>query len=148
MIRPLLLCYQHQARPQSFCLFFPSPRDLRSMPSALLASARIQQRIFGHGRRHIFGSLYASHWLHIRSHSVFIARWRIGKRWFLARMLDILHRLYRGLHSLRRRCRGYWLAGRERWCSRWGFGIRWVIGSRRYGRCGRRIVACTLSLNP
>jgi hypothetical protein len=147
VISLLIHCHQHQPRLQSFCLSFPIPRVLRSMPSTLFTSARVQKRILSHGRRRIFSSLYATHGLHVRSHSVFVARWCVGKWRYLARMLDILHGLYRELYSLRRRCRGYWLAGGERWCSRWGFGLGWVIGSRRYGRCGRGIVACTLSLN-
>jgi len=141
-----LLSQSHQHK--SYHLSFPSLQVLRSMPSALLPSARVQQRILSRDRGHIFSSLYATRGLHIRSHSVFIAGRRIAKWWFLAGMLYMLHRLYWYLCSFHRCYRGgYWFTSGERWCSRGCFGVGWVVGPRWDGWCRGKIDVGTLSLS-
>lgn len=118
------------------------------MPTTFLASARVQQGIFGHDRWRILGSLNAAYGLHIHSHRVFVARRRVTIRWLFARMFHMLHNLDWGWRSLCCCCRSNWFAGRKWWCSRCSLCVCRIVGSRWHWWCRRRTSTCTMSLSP
>ncbi|KAG9966661.1 hypothetical protein KCU61_g358, partial [Aureobasidium melanogenum] len=131
----------------NFCVPLPFSLSI-SMPTTLLASARVQQWILSHDRWRVFGSLDATHGLHIHSHRIFIARWRIAIRWLFARMFHMLYNLDWSLRSLCCCCRGNRFASRKWRCSGCSLRVCRIVGSRRLWWRRRRTSTCTLSLSP